>query len=76
MFDLTNAMQLDDPLLPARDAAALLNIACQTLAVWRHRGKTDLPYIRLSPRAIRYRKSDLMRFIENNRYAASNGEAK
>ena len=70
MFDLAVALQLDDPLLPPKKAAALLNIAVQTLAVWRHRGKKDLPYIRLSPRAIRYRMPDIRTFLEENRHAS------
>lgn len=71
MLDLADALKLDDPLLPPKQAASMLNIAVQTLAVWRHRGKTDLAYIRLSPRAIRYRLSDVKAFVEQNRHAVA-----
>jgi predicted DNA-binding transcriptional regulator AlpA len=52
----------------------MLGIAPQTLAVWRHRknnGKTapDLPYVKIGRRAIRYRLSDVKKFIEQNHTA-------
>ena len=74
MLDLVKALQLDDPLCPPRQTASILNIAVQTLAVWRHRGKKDLPYIKLSPRAIRYRMSDIKAFLEQNRHSSASGE--
>ncbi len=60
---------LDDPLLSPRRAAQLLGLSTHTLAVWRHRGDFRLPFIKISGRAIRYRRSEVMAFIEKNRKA-------
>jgi predicted DNA-binding transcriptional regulator AlpA len=62
----------DDPLLRTRDAATILGLEPHTLDTWRHQGKTDPPYVRLGRRTIRYKYSDLKKYIEENYHA--NGE--
>ncbi len=67
-------IKIDDPLLRPAKAAEMLGVKVQTLAVWRYRknqGLTapDLPYVKIGLRAIRYRLSDVQRFIEVNRHA-------
>lgn len=47
-------------LLTAKEAAGVLNISPATLAEWRSKGG-PLPFVRLSPRLIRYRVSDVVR---------------
>lgn len=58
-------MDYDKRLLTAREAADLLHIKPQTLAMWRRLPNTDrrfIEYIRIG-RNIRYRYSDLMLYI-------------
>ena len=56
----------DDPLMPRAEATEYLGLKPGTLEAWASRGSVNLPYIKLG-RAVRYRKSDLDRFIEANR---------
>jgi predicted DNA-binding transcriptional regulator AlpA len=70
-------IKIDDPLLRPRKVAEMLGIAEQTLAVWRCRKNhgepaPDLAYVRIGRRAIRYRLSEVKRFIDLNPHA--NGE--
>jgi len=72
---LVKGYQNSDPLLPEKKAAQILGLQPHTLAVWRLRASKglpapDLPYVRVGRRAIRYRLSDVQRFIELNRHAA------
>jgi predicted DNA-binding transcriptional regulator AlpA len=55
------------PLLDERRAAAILGWAPRTLAQRRFDG-TGPQYVRLSPRAIRYRLSDLQDYVEGRLY--------
>lgn len=56
-----------EPLLMNEKAAArLLGFKVRTLQTWRHRGGGP-PFIRVSPRCIRYRKEDLLAWIEERR---------
>jgi predicted DNA-binding transcriptional regulator AlpA len=48
-----------DRLLRPDQAAALLNMTPRTLEAWRHRGGGP-PYVRISGRAVRYRRGDLL----------------
>jgi hypothetical protein len=50
-------------LLTPREAAEMLACAASTLAVWRCTRRYDLPWI-LVGRAVRYRREDLLAFIE------------
>lgn len=54
---------LIDPLIGRKEAARLLGIAEQTLAVWITTHRYDLPWIKVG-RAVRYRLSDILAFIE------------
>ena len=67
LSDLLKNVDLKDPLLTPKKASEMLSVKVQTLAAWRHRGHR-LPWVRLGGRAIRYRLSDLVRFIEENRH--------
>lgn len=57
-----------DPLLTERGAAALLAISVRTLQAWRSKG-TGPAYVRVG-RVIRYRRGDLLKWIEKNTSAA------
>ncbi|MBW3599074.1 MAG: helix-turn-helix domain-containing protein [Planctomycetes bacterium] len=54
-----------DKLLTAEEAAEMLGIAQQTLSVWRSSGRYKLAYIKVG-RNVRYRKSEIERFLEQN----------
>ena len=59
---------LDDPLLPERDAAELLNLSIAWLQKARYLGNGPR-YVKASGqggRAVRYRRSDVMAYIEEN----------
>jgi excisionase family DNA binding protein len=49
-------------LLSRTEAASLLALKPQTLALWASTGRYHLPYIRVG-RSVRYRRSDLERFL-------------
>lgn len=55
-----------DALLSPAKAAALLGASIRTLEGWRVRGGGP-PYIRISSRMLRYRRGDLIQFIESRR---------
>lgn len=61
--------ELQDELLSTPEAAALLNIKPGTLEVWRANKRYPLPFVRVG-RTIRYRRGDLVRFIEQRTVAA------
>ncbi len=50
-------------LLKRREAAAFLGVKPQTLALWASAKRYGLPYIKVG-RSVRYRKSDLLAFLE------------
>ncbi len=52
-----------DQLLTRRDAARLLNLKISTLEAWATRGGGP-SYVKLG-RAVRYRESDLVKFVES-----------
>lgn len=51
--------------LTPRQTAELLNVPEATLAVWRSTNRVVLPFFKLGHH-VRYRRSDLERFIERN----------
>lgn len=61
-----------DELLTDEQAASLLNIERQTLAVWRSSGRHSLPFVRVG-RCIRYRRSDLEKWLDQ-RVVTSTGQ--
>ena len=52
-----------DPLLPQKDTAAMLGVEESTLVGWRYHKRYNLPYIKIG-KLIRYRKSDVLAFID------------
>ena len=59
-----NIRDATDRLLTRREAAELLGVAEQTLAVWHCLGRYDLPVVKVG-RSVRYRLSDLMTWLES-----------
>ena len=53
-----------DALLPEEEAAEFLGYSKRALQNWRHRGGGP-PYVRISERAVRYRRRDLIRWCED-----------
>lgn len=66
LSELLKEFEGKDRLVTATTAAKMLCIKPQTLAAWRHRGY-PLPWVRLGGRAVRYKVSDLVKFIEDRR---------
>jgi len=60
-------------LLSPSEAAEVLGVKEQTLAIWRCTGRYDLPFIRAG-RKIKYRLADLEHWLER-RTTTSTGEA-
>lgn len=58
------------PLLNSEQAATLLGIKPQTLDVWRCTKRVSIPFVKVG-RAVRYRREDVLRFIERNTVAAA-----
>jgi len=54
----------DNQLMTPHEAADLLGIEVQTLATWRCTGRYELPFVRVG-RAIRYRRADVLAWIES-----------
>jgi predicted DNA-binding transcriptional regulator AlpA len=52
-----------DTLLKTAEVEDMLGLARNTIAKGRCVGRISIPFIRLSPKAIRYRRSDVERFI-------------
>lgn len=56
-------------LLTQKQAAEVLNTPAATLCLWRHRKNVALPYVKLGAN-VRYRASDLLKFLKNSTVAA------
>lgn len=52
-------------LMTPRDAAVYIGVKINTLAVWRMTNRYGLPFVKLG-KVIRYRKSDLDEWIDEN----------
>ena len=52
-------------LLTTREVAEILNINHRTLYRWIQTGKFNVHPIKISPKVIRYRESDIKDFIES-----------
>lgn len=61
-----NTIQIPDPntLMDEREAASMLCYSVRALQNWRHRGGGP-KFIRVSARSIRYRRRDLLDWIES-----------
>jgi excisionase family DNA binding protein len=57
-------------LVSRKEAADILDVQPQTLAKWASVQRYDLPYIRVG-KAVRYRRSDLQKFLERNTVGAN-----
>ena len=55
-------IRFQSELMSRKEAAAYLGLAEQTLAIWKTTGRYNLPVIKVG-RLVKYRKSDLDRFI-------------
>ena len=55
--------KFSDPLRAEHEAAQILGVTPGTLSVWRSTRRYPLPYVKVG-RLVRYRDSDLLRFIE------------
>lgn len=55
----------DPALLTEDEAAQLLKIQPATLATWRVKGRPNLPFVRVG-RCVRYRRQDILAFIEGH----------
>ena len=53
-----------DALLNEGQAASFLQVSVKTLQTWRHKGNGP-PFVKISKRAIRYRRRDLIRFCSD-----------
>ncbi len=60
-------------LLTRREAASYLGIKEQTLALWAHAQRYDLPYYKIGRHA-KYKLEDLDRFIERNQQSSGEVE--
>jgi len=55
----------DDVLIDTVKASKLLGIPAATLAKWRSTRETEIPFIKIG-RAVKYRTTDLLEFVEKN----------
>lgn len=53
-----------DKLITCQEAAELLGMKEQTLAIWRMTGRHSLPFVRVG-RSIKYRLSDLLAWLDS-----------
>lgn len=59
----------DEPLIDTRAAARMLGLAEITLRMWRTEGNPDQPpYIKVSPKAVRYRPSAVAAWAASREY--------
>lgn len=61
---------ISDPLLTETEAAEIIGVKPQTLAIWRCSKRYALPYFKIGGRFIRYRRSAVERFIDANTVGA------
>jgi len=62
----------DERLLTREEAAAILGVRPQTLAVWASAQRYDLPFIKVG-RCVRYRMRDLQAFIDRRTVGQAGG---
>ena len=73
----TNRTQGSDPdaLLKETEAARMLNLTTRALQAWRCRGGGP-KFIRISRRCIRYRRADLLQWIDERECASTSAPIK
>lgn len=64
----SNLKEARDSLLSRKEAAYILKVKPQTLAVWACTGRYDLPFIKVGSRVF-YRREDLESFLRINTYS-------
>jgi excisionase family DNA binding protein len=64
-MSITTLPRFDSELLTREQAAVYLGITASTLAVWKSKGRYDLPCVKIG-RLAKYRKVDLDHFIARN----------
>jgi excisionase family DNA binding protein len=62
-------MEDQTELLSADQAAATIDVTSGTLSVWRSTGRYGIPFIKIG-RKVRYRKSDLLAWLESRTRAS------
>lgn len=67
-----NTLSLNERLLCREEAAAILGTTPGTLAVWASTKRYNLPFIKIG-RLAKYKKSDLLDFIEKNTRTQTSG---
>lgn len=60
-------------ILTPEQAAERIGVAASTLGIWRSTGRYNLPYVKAGSR-VRYRASDVERFIERRTRNTFTGE--
>jgi excisionase family DNA binding protein len=63
---MSNTRTPPEQLLTEREAAPLLGVEAETLQKWRATGRHGLPFVKLGRKIVRYRPSDITKFIERN----------
>jgi predicted DNA-binding transcriptional regulator AlpA len=63
-----------DQLLNEKEAASILTVQPATLTTWRSKQSQALPYVKLG-RAVRYRRSDVMAFIDAQTHGVFDDES-
>ena len=62
-FDSHEGRILDDQLYAPKDAAGILNCSVNYLAKYRMKTAPMIPFIKLSPKFVRYRGSELKKVL-------------
>lgn len=62
-----------DALMLELDAADFLGFSCRALQAWRYRG-TGPTFVKVGSRAVRYRRRDLVAWIESNLKSSTSEE--
>lgn len=69
---LANHENVEREFLTEREVATLLAVKPETLAVWRHR-RVGPPFVRLGPRTPRYRRSEVLAWVDEKATATGQG---
>lgn len=59
-------MNETDKLLTVKQVCKILNISVPTIYRWESEGKLPFPKLKIGPSAVRFRKSDVLKHIENS----------
>lgn len=67
MTSAKNTLPSDENLLlTSKEVAALLKIQVKSLANQRNKYKSQIPFIRISKTAVRYKLADVLNFLNKN----------